>query len=166
MTKSLNIIKRNGNAVKFDKEKIKHAILKAMKYGSGIYEEEIAEKIANEIEESHINQNLSPTVYQIEEIVYTKLISYKQQLTAKAYEGYRAVQSFKREVNTTDESILGLLDRSNEEVINENSNKDGILAATQRDLIAGEVSKDISRRKLIPAHIVQAHDEGVLHYHK
>ncbi|MGL5380923.1 anaerobic ribonucleoside-triphosphate reductase [Clostridium sp.] len=166
MTKTLNIIKRDGNSVKFDKNKIENAILKAMKYGSGIYEEEIAKTIANEIEESQLNKNTSPTVYQIEEMVYAKLINYNQQLTAKAYEGYRAVQSFKREINTTDESILGILNRSNEEVINENSNKDGILAATQRDLIAGEVSKDIARRKLIPAHIAQAHDEGVLHYHK
>lgn len=165
MNERLNIIKRDGKLVKFDKEKIKNAILKAMKYGSGIYEEEVANKIANEIEESSLNQNTSPTVYQVEEMVYTKLLNYNQPLTAKAYEGYRAVQSFKREVNTTDESILGLLDKSNEEVINENSNKDGILAATQRDLIAGEVSKDIARRKLIPSHIVQAHDEGAIHWH-
>ena len=75
------------------------------------------------------------------------------------------MQSFKREVNTTDNSIIGLLNKTNEEVINENSNKNGMLASTQRDLIAGEVSKDISRRKIIPAHIVHAHDEGVLHYH-
>ena len=74
-------------------------------------------------------------------------------------------KSFKREVNTTDDSIIGLLNKTNEEVINENSNKNGILASTQRDLIAGEVSKDISRRKIIPAHIAHAHDEGVLHYH-
>ncbi|HSQ90238.1 anaerobic ribonucleoside-triphosphate reductase [Romboutsia sp.] len=165
MTTKLNVIKRDGSIVQFDKEKIENAILKAMKYGSGIYEEEIAKKIANEIKDYYFEKDLSPTVYQVEEMVYTKLINYKQQLTAKAYEGYRAVQSFKREVNTTDDSVLGLLDRSNEEVINENSNKDGILAATQRDLIAGEISKDIARRKLIPAHIVQAHDEGVLHYH-
>lgn len=165
MITKINIIKRDGSIVQFDKEKIENATLKAMKYGSGIYEKEIAKKIANEIKDYYLEKDLSPTVYQVEEMVYTKLINYKQQLTAKAYEGYRAVQSFKREINTTDDSVLGLLDRSNEEVINENSNKDGILAATQRDLIAGEISKDIARRKLIPAHIVQAHDEGVLHYH-
>ena len=76
-----------------------------------------------------------------------------------------ALYDWDREVNTTDDSILGLLDKSNEDVLNENSNKNGQLASTQRDLMAGEVSKDIARRKLIPAHIVQAHDEGVLHYH-
>ena len=165
MIKDLNIIKRDGKIVKFDKNKIENAILKAMKYGSGVYIPEIAKEIAIDIESICMERTNTPTVYQIEEIVYTKLIDYKQNLTAKAYEGYRAVQSFKREVNTTDDSIIGLLDRSNEDVLNENSNKNGILASTQRDLVAGEVSKDMSRRKLIPAHIVHAHDEGVLHYH-
>ena len=165
MVKNLNIIKRDGSIVKFNKCKIEDAILKAMKYGSGIYEEEIAKKISEEIEIDCFEKENSPTVYQVENMVYNKLIEYKHELTAKAYEGYRAVQSFKREVNTTDDSILGLLDKSNEDVLNENSNKNGQLASTQRDLMAGEVSKDIARRKLIPAHIVQAHDEGVLHYH-
>lgn len=165
MKKELNIIKRDGKVVKFDKDKIENAILKAMKYGSGVYIPEIAKEIAEEIETICMERDANATVYKIEEMVYTKLIDYKQKLTAKAYEGYRAVQSFKRTINTTDDSILGLLDRSNEDVLNENSNKNGILASTQRDLVAGEVSKDMSRRKLIPAHIVHAHDEGVLHYH-
>lgn len=165
MNKKLNIIKRDGNIVEFNKEKIENAIIKAMKYGSGVYIPEIAKEIAIEIEDTYTNDTTTPTVYKVEEMVYTKLIDYKQNLTAKAYEGYRAVQSFKREINTTDESILGLLDKSNEDVLNENSNKNGMLASTQRDLVAGEISKDMSRRKLIPAHIVHAHDEGVLHYH-
>ena len=165
MSKELNIIKRDGNVAKFDKNKIENAILKAMKYGSGVYIPEIAKEIAEEIENICMERDTKATVYKVEEMVYTKLIDYKQKLTAKAYEGYRAVQSFKRAINTTDDSILGLLDRSNEDVLNENSNKNGILASTQRDLVAGEVSKDMARRKLIPAHIVQAHDEGVLHYH-
>lgn len=160
----MKVIKRNGEVVEFDRNKIESAILKAMKYGSGILKEEIAEKISKEIELEAKSKN-TLTINQIETIVYSKLINYNQELTAKAYEGYRAVQSFKRKVNTTDDSIIGLLDRTNEEVINENSNKNGMLASTQRDLIAGEVSKDIARRKLIPSHIVQAHDEGVLHYH-
>ncbi|MCI6458745.1 MAG: anaerobic ribonucleoside-triphosphate reductase [Clostridiales bacterium] len=161
----MNIIKRDGNVAKFDKNKIENAILKAMKYGSGVYIPEIAKEIAEEIENICMERDTKATVYKVEEMVYTKLIDYKQKLTAKAYEGYRAVQSFKRAINTTDDSILGLLDRSNEDVLNENSNKNGILASTQRDLVAGEVSKDMARRKLIPAHIVHAHDEGVLHYH-
>ena len=98
----------------------------------------------------------------------------KRQIYKEAYkkidELEKEIDSLKKEkerleVNTTDDSIIGLLDRSNEDVLNENSNKNGILASTQRDLVAGEVSKDMSRRKLIPAHIVHAHDEGVLHYH-
>ncbi|MDU4935635.1 MAG: anaerobic ribonucleoside-triphosphate reductase [Peptostreptococcaceae bacterium] len=161
----MTIIKRDGNSVGFDKFKIKNAILKAMKYGSGIYKEEIANKISTDIETYCYENSISPTVHQVEDMVYKMLIDNKEELTAKAYEGYRAVQSFKRENNTTDKSILGLLDRSNEDVLNENSNKNGMLASTQRDLVAGEVSKDIARRKLIPAHIVQAHDEGVLHFH-
>ena len=165
MIKEMTIIKRDGNIVGFDKFKIKNAILKAMKYGSGIYKEDIANKISTDIETYCYENSISPTVHQIEDMVYKMLIENKQELTAKAYEGYRAVQSFKRENNTTDKSILGLLDRSNEDVLNENSNKNGMLASTQRDLVAGEVSKDIARRKLIPAHIVQAHDEGVLHFH-
>lgn len=165
MSANLNIIKRDGSKAEFDKLKIENAILKAMKYGSGVLEEDIAKNIADEIEKIYLQGSPSPTVSKVEELVYKELIDHKQELTAKAYEGYRAVQSFKREVNTTDDSILGLLDKSNEDVLNENSNKNGQLASTQRDLVAGEVSKDIARRKLIPAHIVQAHDEGVLHYH-
>ena len=165
MSAKLNIIKRDGSKAEFDKLKIENAILKAMKYGSGVLEEDIAKNIADEIEKIYLQGSPSPTVSKVEELVYKELIDHKQELTAKAYEGYRAVQSFKREVNTTDDSILGLLDKSNEDVLNENSNKNGQLASTQRDLMAGEVSKDIARRKLIPAHIVQAHDEGVLHYH-
>ncbi len=157
----MNVIKRNGDIVEFDKDKIVNAICKAMKYGSGIYRKDIALKIANEIE----NKNETLTVYQIEDMVYQMLIDNEQELTAKAYEGFRAVQSFKRKVNTTDDGIMGLVNKTNEDVMKENSNKKSELASTQRDLIAGEVSKDITRRKLIPSHIVQAHDEGVLHYH-
>ena len=162
----LKVIKRDGSIAEFNKIKIENAILKAMKYGSGIVDEDVARKIADESEIKFTKYNEgTPTIHQIEDYVYYLLIQYDQELTAKAYEGYRAVQSFKREVNTTDDSIIGLLNKTNEEVINENSNKNGVLLSTQRDLIAGEISKDIARRKLIPAHIVQAHDEGVLHYH-
>lgn len=163
---SLKVIKRDGSIVDFDKSKIENAILRAMKYGSGIVDKKVAKKIADDSELKFKNYNeTTPTIYQIEDYVYFSLIEHNHELTAKSYEGYRAVQSFKRHANTTDESIMGLINLTNEEVINENSNKNGVLASTQRDLIAGEVSKDIARRKLIPAHIVQAHDEGVLHYH-
>lgn len=163
---NLKVIKRDGSIVDFDKSKIENAILKAMKYGSGIIDKNIAKQIANDSELKFKNYNEgTPTIYQVESYVYFSLIEHKQELTAKAYEGYRAVQSFKRNMNTTDDSIMGLIDFTNEEVINENSNKNSYVASTQRDLIAGEISKDIARRKLIPAHIVQAHDEGIIHYH-
>ena len=162
----MKVVKRTGKIVDFDKSKIEKAILKAMKYGSGVVEKDIAKEIANYCETDFMVQNNGfARINQIEDYVYYSLIRCGQELTAKAYEGYRAVQSFKRENNTTDESILGLINRTNEEVMNENSNKNAVLISTQRDLIAGEISKDIARRKIIPAHIVQAHDEGVLHWH-
>ena len=87
MIQELNIIKRDGKTVKFDKNKIENAILKSMKYGSGVYIPEIAKDIALDIESIYMKRTNTPTVYQVEEIVYTKLIDYKQNLTAKAYEG-------------------------------------------------------------------------------
>lgn len=160
----MKVIKRNGEKVNFDKVKIKKAILKAMIHGSGIIREDIADKIAQDIE--HITIYLNEIeVKTIEDTVYQMLTDLDQHLTAKAYEGYRAVQEFKRKINTTDNSILTLVTGSNDDVMNENSNKDGRIIPTQRDLVAGEISKDITRRKLLPAHIVQAHDEGVLHFH-
>ncbi|MEG0325407.1 MAG: anaerobic ribonucleoside-triphosphate reductase [Cellulosilyticaceae bacterium] len=161
----MQVLKRDGNAVKFDETKIYNAIMKAMKYGSGIVDDSMARKISNEIKATFSTLNTIPTIFQIETYVYLKLIENGHELTAKSYEGYRAIQGFKRETNTTDDSILGLIDLTNEEVMNENSNKNAMMASTQRDLIAGEVSKDISRRKKLPARIVQAHDEGVLHFH-
>ena len=162
---TMQVIKRDGSQVAFDETKIYEAILKAMKYGSGIVHEEVAKKIAEEIHVIVSKFPTSPTIFQIETYVYLKLIENGEELTAKAYEGYRAIQAFKRETNTTDHSILGLIELTNEEVMNENSNKNAMMASTQRDLIAGEVSKDISRRKKLPARIVQAHDEGILHFH-
>ena len=161
----MKVIKRDGSIVDFDKGKIRSAITKAMKNGSGIYLGDIAKLIANDAEKHFSKEGETPTIRKIESYVYDRLVHYGQSVTAKSYEGYRAVQEFKRNTNTTDESILSLLNKTNEDVIKENSNKNSSIAATQRDLIAGEVSKDISRRRLIPAHIVQAHDEGIIHWH-
>ena len=161
----MKVIKRDDSIVEFDKSKIKEAILKAMKNGSGIYLEYVAEEIANEAETNFKELAINTTIYKIEEFVHNSLIKKGQSFTAKAYEGYRAIHEFKRNTNTTDESILDLLSKKNEDVMKENSNKNSVIAATQRDLIAGEVSKDISRRRLIPTHIVQAHDEGAIHWH-
>ncbi|MGL4772325.1 MAG: anaerobic ribonucleoside-triphosphate reductase [Clostridium sp.] len=161
----MDVIKRDGNVVEFNQDKIRDAITKAMKTGSGIYLPDIAKLIADDAEKHFTNEKEMPTIYKIERYVYDRLVHYGQVETARAYEGYRAVQEFKRNTNTTDSSILELISRENEDVMNENSNKNPVVAATQRDLIAGEVSKDISRRKLIPAYIVQAHDNGAIHWH-
>lgn len=161
----MQIIKREGTKVDFDKKKISDAILKAMKYGSGIVKEGIAEKIAEECKEFFLSENKIPTVHMVENYVYDALIKLKQKQTAKAYEGYRAIQEYKRETHPLDDSILGLLNQTNTEIMNENSNKQAILASTQRDLIAGEVSKYLSKTHKIPTHIVQAHMEGVIKIH-
>ena len=162
----IKIIKRNGEIAAFDSLKIEAAILNAMKYGSGVVKEEIAKEIAQEItEECMLDRENTQTVIKIEKDVYNKLIQKGEGETARSYEGYRAVQAFKRQTNTTDESILSLVYNDNEETAMENSNKNAKIAATQRDLIAGEVSKDVARRRLIPAKFVQAHDDGVFHWH-
>lgn len=161
----MEIIKRDGKKVQFNKTKIKQAVIKAMRNGSGIYLPDIARLIANDAERYFAKQEEVPTIQKVEAYVYNRLIHYGQGLTAKSYEGYRAIQAFKKEASDTDEAILGLVRGTNEEAINENSNKDAKSASTQRDLIAGEVSKSIMRRKILPAHFTQAHDDGILHYH-
>lgn len=135
-----------------------------MRYGSGNYEEDVAFKIALEIEQiCEVTKILN--ISQIEDMVYHKLIENNHVDTAKAYEGYRAVQEHKRENNTTDGSIIELINFKNEDLMRENSNKDAVLSSTQRDLIAGEVSKDLYTRKMLPTHLAQAHDEGLIHIH-
>ncbi len=160
----MNVIKRNGQIVPFNKLKIQNAIDRAMRYGSGLHYPEIAKAIADDAEVKFRNKE-AIAICEIEDFVYIGLLYYKQPITAKAYEGYRAVQEFKRHKNSTDDSILSLLNYTNKDVMNENSNKNALLASTQRDLIAGEASKDIAKRKLIPAHIVQAHENGDIHWH-
>ena len=160
----MKVIKRNGSLVDFDKNKIYEAIMKAMKYGSGIVKPLIAEKIANEIEEEFSDRD-EIRIFEIETAVFDKLISKKQKITAKAYESYRAIQEFKRNYTELDKIIEGIVDGTNEEAINENSNKNAYIASTQRDLMSGEYSKDYSRRNLLPENILYAHDEGIIHMH-
>lgn len=163
--KSLKVVKRDCTLVDFDKSKIEIAILKAMKNGSGIIKTKIAENIANEIyEENKCKDELS--ISDIETMVYDKLITKKQRLTAKAYEGYRSIREFQREnSNTTDDQIQELLSGTSDYWNNENSNKNARLLTTQRDYMAGIVSTDITRRFLLPPEIVQAHDDGLIHFH-
>ena len=159
------VIKRDCSEVDFDKSKISTAILKAMKNGSGIVKPKIAEDIADEIEEECKNKE-DVSISDIESMVYDKLITKKQRLTAKAYEGYRSIREFQREnENTTDSEIDELLDGESEYWNTENSNKNSKILNTQRDYMAGIVSKDISRRFLLPPEVVQAHDEGIIHFH-
>lgn len=159
------VIKRDCSEVDFDKSKISTAILKAMKNGSGIVKPKIAEDIADEIENECKDKD-EVSISDIESIVYNKLITKKQRLTAKAYEGYRSIREFQREnENTTDSEIDELLDGESEYWNTENSNKNSKVLNTQRDYMAGIVSKDISRRFLLPPEIVQAHDEGIIHFH-
>lgn len=161
----MKVIKRDCTEVDFDKSKIFNAILKAMKNGSGIVKPKIAEDIANEIEEECKNKE-EVSISDIESMVYDKLITKKQRLTAKAYEGYRSIREFQRENNnTTDDQISELLDGTSDYWNNENSNKNARLLTTQRDYMAGIVSTDITRRFLLPPEVVQAHDDGLIHFH-
>ncbi len=159
------VIKRDCSEVDFDKSKISTAILKAMKNGSGIVKPKIAEDIAvTKLKKSKDKEEVS--ISDIESMVYDKLITKKQRLTAKAYEGYRSIREFQREnENTTDSEIDELLDGESEYWNTENSNKNSKVLNTQRDYMAGIVSKDISRRFLLPPEVVQAHDEGIIHFH-
>ena len=124
-------------------EKITNAIVKAMKYGTGYIDKATAIKISEDAE-SFFADGLIPTVDKVEKFVYDELIGYGCKEVARAYEGYRAVQAFKRQTNTTDDSVIALVGGANDEVMNENSNKNATILPTQRDLIAGEISKDIA----------------------
>lgn len=159
------VIKRDCSVVNFNKDKIEIAIKKAMKNGSGIYKPNVAELVASDIE-NELSDTTEVSIYKIEEMVFSKLVEYGQKETARAYESYRTVREMQRKENTTDDSIEGLIKRTNREVLKENSNKSANVACTQRDLIAGEVSKDIAKRRLIPAHLAQAHESRAIHIHK
>lgn len=162
----VKVIKRDCTEVDFQKEKISNAILKAMKNGSGIVKPKIAESIADEIYDENKDRD-EISISEIENFVYDKLISKKQRLTAKAYEGYRSIREFQREnENTIDHDILELLDDKSEYWKDENANKNPMLNTTKRDYMAGIVSTDATRRYLLPPEIVQAHDEGIIHFHK
>lgn len=162
----MKVIKRDCTEVDFDKNKISVAILKAMKNGSGIVKPKIAEDIANEIEEECRKKDDDIYISDIELMVFDKLITKKQRLTARAYEGYRSTREFQRENNnTTDDDVINLVNGDNDYWMHENANKNPILNTTVRDYMAGIVSTDAVRRYLLPPEIVQAHDEGIIHFH-
>ena len=161
----MKVIKRDASLVEFDGQKIYNAIMKAMKNGSGIVKPKIAEDIADEIENECKNKD-EVSISDIESMVYDKLITKKQRLTAKAYEGYRSIREFQREnENTTDIEIHDLVEDKDEYWKDENANKNPVLNPTKRDYIAGSVSTDMTKRYLLSPEIIQAHNEGLIHFH-
>lgn len=161
----MKVIKRDCSEATFDKNKITNAIVKAMKNGSGILKPEVAEIIANEIEQECCGKE-EVSIYDIETLVFDKLVEKGETLTARMYEGYKSVRAFQRDNNnTTDTSIEELLSGNNSYWNDENSNKNPRLSTTQRDYMAGIVSTDMTLRFLLPPEIVQAHNEGILHFH-
>ena len=160
----MKVIKRDGRAVDYDREKIKIAIEKAnkeVKPKERATKEEIKE-IIKYIEESDKKRIL---VEDIQDIIEEKLMELKRYELSKRYIVYRYTRALVRKQNTTDESILGLIRNENKELAEENSNKNTMLASTQRDYIAGEVSRDLTKRMLLPEKISKAHEDGILHFH-
>ena len=160
----MKVIKRDGRVVDYDRAKVVTAIEKA---NNDVRRKEKATKediktITNYIEEIDKKRML---VEDIQDIIEEKLMELGKYELAKKYIVYRYTRALVRKSNTTDESILGLIRNTNKEVMDENSNKNAVMASTQRDLIAGEVSKDLTWRMLLPEKISKAEKEGVLHFH-
>ena len=160
----MKVIKRDGKKVEFDPNKIVVAISKANREVIGNEKASIQNinYIVEAIEKLGLNEI---GIEKIQDQIERKLMELGKYELAKRYMLYREKRSIIRQTNTTDESILSLIRNTNKEVSKENSNKNAILLSTQRDLIAGEVSKDIVDRLLLPERIVKAHKEGVLHFH-
>ena len=160
----VKVIKRDGSYVDFCSDKIYKAILKAMPSGSGV-DKKIALEVAEEIKTECCNEE-EIDISEIESMVYDKLIDKGHRLTAKSYEGYRRIREFQREnKNTTDEQIIRLVEDSDEYLKDENANKNPVLNPTKRDYIAGSVSSDATKRYLLSPDIVQAHTDGLIHFH-
>ena len=160
----MKVIKRDGRAVDYDRAKIQIAIEKAnkeVKAAERATKEEIKE-IINHIEELNKKRML---VEDIQDIIEEQLMEIGKYELAKKYIVYRYTRALVRKQNTTDETILGIIRNDNKELAEENSNKNTMLASTQRDYIAGEVSRDLTRRLLLPEKIAKADAEGVLHFH-
>ncbi len=160
----MRIQKRDGHIVPFEEEKIKAAIQKA---NNEVEERDRADRgLVQEILDAvHREGKELQTVEHVQDIVEQHLVRSNKYALSKKYIVYRYQRSLLRKSNTTDESILKLIRNENKELAEENSNKNTRLASTQRDYIAGEVSRDVTRRMLLPEHISMAHDNGVLHFH-
>ena len=160
----MKVIKRDGTTVDFNRDKIFRAIQKANLAVDP--EERISDEQINSIV-NYVEQKNRPRllVEDIQDMVERQLMEMEKYTLAKAYIIYRYTRALVRKQNTTDESILSLLHNTNKELAEENSNKNTVIASTQRDYIAGEVSRDLTRRLLLPEKISKAHDDGVLHFH-
>ncbi len=160
----MKVIKRDNSVCDFDRKKIAIAISKANQAVD--VEERITDKqIESIVDDIASRHRLRVLVEDIQDMVEEKLMEMQKYQLMKAYMIYRYERALIRKANTTDESILSLIKNSNKDVMEENSNKNARTASTQRDLIAGEVSKDLTRRLLLPKHISKAHDEGAIHFH-
>ncbi len=163
----MKIIKRNGSEAGFDREKIAAAVEKSNLAGGQTPELSHAQvqQIALNVEITAEKVGRTLNVEEIQELVETELMRHSAYETAKRYIRYRYTRTLARAANTTDNQILSLIECNNEEVMQENSNKNPTVNSVQRDYMAGEVSKDITKRLLLPAEVVQAHEEGVIHFH-
>ncbi|MCR4695440.1 MAG: anaerobic ribonucleoside-triphosphate reductase [Pseudobutyrivibrio sp.] len=161
------VIKRNGSEVEFQKEKIEEAIKKANAEIDALHQlnstqiQAIADTIARQVAASSHAVN----VEDIQDMVETGIMEMRCYEVAQKYVRYRYKRELSRKTNTTDNGILALIDQLNEEVKQENSNKNPVINSTQRDYMAGEVSKDLTKRILLPEEITKAHDEGIIHFH-
>ena len=163
----MTVIKRNGSEVTFDITKIIAAITKA----NESVDESIRmtpmqiQRIGESVEFSCLKMNRSPSVEEIQDLVEYQIMAHGAFEVAKNYVTYRYTRSLVRRSNTTDEKILSLIECCNEEAKQENANKNPVVNSTQRDYMAGEVSRDITERILLPQEIVEAHREGIIHFH-
>ena len=160
----MKIQKRDGRVVPYEEDKIREAIHKANNEVEERYRasEGLIEEILEDVQQEG---KQTQTVEHIQDMIEEHLVEHNKYTLAKKYIVYRYQRSLLRKSNTTDESILKLIRNENKELAEENSNKNTRLASTQRDYIAGEVSRDVTRRLLLPEHIAMAHDNGVLHFH-
>ena len=163
----MKIIKRNGTEAIFDLEKIRSAVTRANNTVAEQYQltPTQIQRIAESVELNCREMGRSPAVEEIQDLVEKAIMAHGTFEVAKQYITYRYTRSLVRKSNTTDDRILSLIESNNEEVKQENANKNPTVNAVQRDYMAGEVSKDITRRILLPKDIVDAHEEGIIHFH-
>ena len=163
----MTIIKRSGVEVEFDPQKIVNAVSKANQSVSDINRmtNEQIEEIASAVTAICKNMGRAASVEEVQDLVEHQIMAQGAYDVAKNYITYRYTRSLVRQSNTTDEKIISLIECNNEEVKQENSNKNPIVNSTQRDYMAGEVSRDITERLLLPPDIVEAHKEGIIHFH-